>query len=210
MAPKGDKDKFLSSALRDIRDKWDDSWVQYHTERIPDIVYHYTDARGIVGIVQSNSLWASNAVFLNDASELIYLQNVVPAVIEELRTRYTDRHALSFITSFESWVPIVTSGPGNMAEPYVACFCADGDLLSQWRGYTPVGRGFAIGFRTTSLVTEPDFLRRVIYDEARQRQFLFALVTPACDAELPRRGRRTRSYRAGTRGGRSGSHQSLD
>ncbi|MGW3911150.1 DUF2971 domain-containing protein [Streptomyces sp. NPDC005070] len=35
---------------------------------------------------------------------------------------------------------------------YVTCFCENGDLLSQWRGYGGTG-GYAIGFRTESLKT---------------------------------------------------------
>ena len=29
---------------------------------------------------------------------------------------------------------------------YAFCFCEDGDLLSQWRGYGVLGRGYAVGF----------------------------------------------------------------
>ena len=33
---------------------------------------------------------------------------------------------------------------------YVACFCEDGDLLSQWRGYGAAG-GYAVGFHAAAL-----------------------------------------------------------
>src|SRR4051794_188276 len=37
----------------------------------PEILYHYTTAAGLIGIVQSQTLWATNAEFLNDAQELL-------------------------------------------------------------------------------------------------------------------------------------------
>lgn len=39
----------------------------------------------------------------------------------------------------------------QQAVPYVACFCEDGDLLSQWRGYGDGGGGYAIGFTPATL-----------------------------------------------------------
>src|SRR4051794_27438928 len=36
----------------------------------PKLLYHYTTAQGLIGIVQSHGLWATNADFLNDAQEL--------------------------------------------------------------------------------------------------------------------------------------------
>jgi hypothetical protein len=47
---------------------------------------------------------------------------------------------------------------------YVSCFCENGDLLSQWRGYGGIG-GYSIGFRVEALeglarnFTEGEFLR---------------------------------------------------
>lgn len=41
----------------------------------PEIVYHYTDAGGLQGIISSSSLWATDVEFLNDAQELIYARD---------------------------------------------------------------------------------------------------------------------------------------
>ncbi len=42
------------------------------TSSEPDHLYHYTDARGLIGIVTQAVLWATDAEFLNDAQELKY------------------------------------------------------------------------------------------------------------------------------------------
>ncbi len=38
----------------------------------PDVLFHYTNAAGLIGIVQEEVLWASDAEFLNDAQETRY------------------------------------------------------------------------------------------------------------------------------------------
>jgi hypothetical protein len=37
---------------------------------VPLALYHYTNASGLKGILESNSLWATDAEFLNDVQEL--------------------------------------------------------------------------------------------------------------------------------------------
>jgi hypothetical protein len=39
---------------------------------LPDTLYHYTDASGLHGILENNSLWATHAAYLNDSQEFIY------------------------------------------------------------------------------------------------------------------------------------------
>lgn len=36
----------------------------------PPRLYHYTDTRGLLGILDSQQLWATHAFYLNDATEL--------------------------------------------------------------------------------------------------------------------------------------------
>lgn len=35
-----------------------------------NLLYHYTDASGVLGILRNNSIWATNALYLNDAEEI--------------------------------------------------------------------------------------------------------------------------------------------
>jgi hypothetical protein len=64
----------------------------------------------------------------------------------------------------------------RMATYYVACFCEDDNLLSQWRAYGRSG-GFALGFRTAEYGRlRPDpmiiLLRRVVYEKSAQIKLL--------------------------------------
>jgi hypothetical protein len=38
----------------------------------PDSLTHYTDLRGMMGIIESKQIWASNVSFLNDRRELLH------------------------------------------------------------------------------------------------------------------------------------------
>ena len=38
----------------------------------PEYLYHYTSQKGILGILQTNKLWMTNILYLNDSSEFTY------------------------------------------------------------------------------------------------------------------------------------------
>ncbi len=45
----------------------------YWVERpFPEVLYHYTDVAGLLGIVNRAALWATHARFLNDATEIVH------------------------------------------------------------------------------------------------------------------------------------------
>jgi Protein of unknown function (DUF2971) len=125
----------------------------------PPILYHYTDAKGLIGIVDKQVLWATDAEFLNDAQELRYgraeMRKALLARADELGPPGTEGSADdSRATVMRSAADHLEPG-GEFARmqyhsAYVACFCEDGDLLSQWRAYGAAG-GYAIGFHTSAL-----------------------------------------------------------
>jgi hypothetical protein len=51
----------------------------------PDVLWHYTNAAGFLGIFRSGKLWATNTDYLNDASEMRYARILV------LRAVYNSR-----------------------------------------------------------------------------------------------------------------------
>ncbi len=44
------------------------------TDTLPKNLYHYTDKLGLEGILENQTLWATNYQFLNDASELVHFK----------------------------------------------------------------------------------------------------------------------------------------
>jgi hypothetical protein len=104
------------------------------------ILYHYTSQQGLLGIVQNKVLWMSNIRYLSDAAEFGYAAGLVREVLNQsLRTErgpWNDYYAGILDTLDETL----------HSAPSVASFSEEGDLLSQWRAYTPNGLGFSVGF----------------------------------------------------------------
>jgi hypothetical protein len=66
------------------------------------------------------------------------------------------------------------------AGAFMACFCENGDLLSQWRGYGSLGGGFSLGFKAKQLknrlwkysgINEGRGFFKVLYGFAEEREW---------------------------------------
>ena len=106
------------------------------------VLFHYTSAEGLCGIVSTGSIWATHASFVNDTSEQSYGQSLLPVALDRLS-------AAGFEDVQRLLTPMLQSGIGH--DVYAACFCEYDDLLPQWRGYGADGSGYAIGFPSASL-----------------------------------------------------------
>jgi Protein of unknown function (DUF2971) len=125
-----------------------------------DLLYHYTNTAGLIGILTSGSLWATDVSFLNDAQEMRYGREKLVDALAAEGQRLIDSDAPAYGANYNRGTvmhsaadSIRTDTPPDGHPPvtvYIACFCEDGDLLSQWRGYAE-GSGFAIGFRRDHL-----------------------------------------------------------
>jgi Protein of unknown function (DUF2971) len=136
------------------------------TPNKPSRLYHYTDVAGLIGILEHQVLWATDAEFLNDAQELQFgrtgLLDALHLRASELSTGEThDDHPaypdpLAYTTASMMLGAAERIQPGTRHDEYfhvavyVSCFCEEADLLSQWRGYA-AGGGFAIGFSSSAL-----------------------------------------------------------
>lgn len=134
-------------------------------------LYHYTNSSGLLGILESQKLWATEASYLNDSNEVEY---GLAAVADELRKIVCEEYAEpKKIILSEALVALQT----KHEEIYVACLSEDGDLLSQWKGYADFGSGFAIELDCTELPKRKRkhqffdiTISRVIYDRVKQSQ----------------------------------------
>jgi hypothetical protein len=107
-----------------------------------EIFYHYTNSTGLLGIFESNNLWATHFRFLNDSSEFEYGMEIIFDILNEyLESKsIVEEDKKRIIEVFKLQESLF-----NDNTAYITCFCTDGDLLSQWRGYAG-GSGYAIGF----------------------------------------------------------------
>jgi hypothetical protein len=115
---------------------------------LPDgIVYHYTDAFGLEGIVRKKQIWATHYRFQNDPRELKegedFVRELAKAMLVESGTPL-ERHLLlkSFLDDYEQMA--VTK---IVKDLYIASFTEARDDLSQWRAYGGRGGGYCIGVK---------------------------------------------------------------
>lgn len=113
-------------------------------------IYHYTDLNGLKGIIESNSLWATNFRFLNDAAELEHgtalFVNALNYLTDELGQDNIElmREKILEYKTRQSW------------HQYNISFCEAPDLLSQWRGYGSA-QGVCIEFDSDELLESLNF-----------------------------------------------------
>src|SRR5688500_15747865 len=116
-------------------------------------LYHYTSLNGLMGIVQSGSLLATDMRYFNDATEIEHatnqLREAINLRIARLRKK-SQRARRQLLRLCFSWIASRFTA-GHVF--YVGSFTANGNLLSQWRSYCPVGRGVSIGFDPTAVQT---------------------------------------------------------
>ena len=110
------------------------------SEEPPDVLYHYTDQEGLLGIVSTGKMWATNIEYLNDQREY---RHALALMEECLRGRQPDHRALKLL---KQWL----SGTKPI-ESYVCSFSCESDSLPQWRAYGGSAGGYAIGFEGNTL-----------------------------------------------------------
>jgi hypothetical protein len=129
---------------------------------VPDL-YHYTTPDGLIGMLRSRSIWASETRSATDTSEIGYGERLIRETLE--------MEAANVPEDLRRWLSAFTLVVDEVARHqriFVASFCEKGDLLEQWRAYAV--SGYCIRFRGAVLEELPNWLlSRVTYDPERQR-----------------------------------------
>ena len=112
----------------------------------PPILYHYTSADGVIGILSSKELWATNIEFLNDTNEILEAVRVARNIIENLIDRDTFSHGEKLLMNK------MREHAGSAAKRfYVVSFSETSDSLLHWQAYCSGSGGYAIGFPSKHL-----------------------------------------------------------
>ncbi len=106
-----------------------------------ETLYHYTSLSGLLGIVGSGVLRSSDIRYMNDSAELRHTLDLLQGHISRRIQAGSDNPAL--LNQLLDWLSHrIASGPMIFG----ASFRANGNLLSQWRGYSVHGKGVSLGF----------------------------------------------------------------
>lgn len=112
------------------------------SERPSGLLYHYTNASGLLGIFREKAVWASSAYHLNDSNEFRYaIQLVREQLINNIRYE-NGPHNQTYGKVLENLENIQ-----DVVQVFVASFSEERDLLSQWLSYGNRLNGYAIGVR---------------------------------------------------------------
>jgi hypothetical protein len=156
--------------------------VQYDPETT---LWHYTNGRGLIGIVESGSIFATHVACLNDSTEIRYAAKLMRDALLDLKQKLAeDIEAIRFIdkvlelTSEDPKIP--NHAPSRF---FVSCFTTQEDDLSQWRAYGDTGgeNGYAIGFVARGFNGYPNSaVLRVNYDRELHKE----IASKVADATL--------------------------
>lgn len=150
--------------------RWMDLTYVQDASRIPPILYHYTDAAGLEGMLRSGRVWATDYRFLNDKLEIEYTRSSVRKLISSKLSKTTN------VIKVALYSALLKNNIIPLDDAFIFSMSDDGDDLSQWRGYAKEGNGFCIGFCGPSIYKsgEPDNAQfgfvKVLYNVNHQQQ----------------------------------------
>lgn len=129
----------------------------------PNYIFHYTSNNGLVGILNSASLWLTDIEFLNDHNEYNYFLDKVKDTLLGRSNHYSNAKyewIADRITTIDEYI--------GVSRIFVGSFTTERNSLSQWRGYSD-GSGFNLRFSFPKLKKHVESLgcslSQVIYSE---------------------------------------------
>jgi Protein of unknown function (DUF2971) len=130
-------------------------------------LYHYTDARGLEGIITAQQIWFTHYQHLNDPTEIEFGMDVAKATLAEFGARMPKVKIFCDIVT-----DLFSADNLNSAfEFYITSFCRNRDDLHQWRNYAQDGQGFAIGLAPQLFAIE---------DKPNRKPHENVFVAPVC------------------------------
>ena len=138
-------------------------------------LYHYTTFSGLLGIVGSNKIWAGDIRYMNDSAEL---KHTVDLIRIEITERIVAGHAKpDLLNQFLDWVTHRITN-GHML--FASSFRANGNLLSQWQGYSRIGKGVSLGFNPKFILkcaqAQSFQIGKCIYNRKEQRRLICQVI----------------------------------
>jgi hypothetical protein len=144
-------------------------------------LFHYTNAKGLLGILNTNKLWATGSYCSNDRSELKYFSEILNKKIDEkfkIDIYENSFYAINKMIISDKYIKEITNILDNLKH-FITCFSLiNGEdeyhhgLLSQWRGYGDDG-GYAIEFDKSKLF---NFSKKLVDMNKRQQIILDKVI----------------------------------
>lgn len=115
-------------------------------EREPDFtLYHYTTMEGLLGIIESKSIWATEIHYLNDSNEYNFASELLHKAAEK------NPDFISRSKSQRTWDFVEAAKLTTRTAAFVTCFSRLRDDLSQWRAYDQGRPAYCLAFRNSTI-----------------------------------------------------------
>lgn len=144
---------------------------ELNKEQADDVIngplYHYTDAKGLLGIIENKKIWATHIRYLNDTREFSHSIELAERILADRDFPGADELGEDDLSKLGYF-----TGHTAKYDSFVASFSEQHDDLSQWRAYSRNGAGFNIRFQPDLLDLKAQEgltrLYRCIYCEEEQ------------------------------------------
>lgn len=165
------------------------------------MLFHYTSAEGLLGLLGGPGLkakmWLTQVHYLNDSEEALHAYKLTAYELRRLEKECPNlkRAAAGFLGIPHDTQPWQEPTGFAVTREFTFSLSEERDLLSQWRGYTPLG-GYSVGYRVSDLKRFAAHhgirIAQCIYEEAVQRELVATALIQIEDAY--RRGEIAEKY----------------
>ncbi|MDC7243782.1 MAG: DUF2971 domain-containing protein [Sphaerochaetaceae bacterium] len=132
----------------------------------PEYLYHYTNSDALINIVENSEFWLTHIQYFNDKKEY---HDGVDLILKTLTSR-KDELGSELFKSLKN-IFLGNQWLNKSMNVGVLSFSSKRDLLSQWRGYTKIGKGYCLGIKTNELFNQKmkvHFCRCIYHDSEKK------------------------------------------
>jgi hypothetical protein len=138
-------------------------------------IWHYTNAPGFLGIIESGSIRATQVAAVNDSTETVYATRLYRGAITRLQQAHAgDDLVQGFLQGVLDETVEAPDMPGHAdSKFFISCFTKLEDNIQQWMNYGGEHgeNGYAIGFNPRGLLIDGNtVVVKVNYDTALHQE----------------------------------------
>ncbi len=160
--------------------EWGEGRVEQHEDHGQSPLYHFTSSAGLAGILSSGNFWATHIRDFDDEAELRHAFAIASELVDAALERAQSRCVRAVLAGVSKALAVFE----DHFDLYVVSLCERTDLEDMWKDYADQDRGFALEIvpdgDPEQAPTREDkpvlILRKVIYDEGRQRELFNSVI----------------------------------
>lgn len=114
-----------------------------------DLVWHYTDTAGLLGVVRDHEIWAHHSRFMNDQGEGEFFDGLLEKFVNDNSLGLSRNDQAEWVDLLHQTHTIVDYGQPTAVDSrnnFLVCGSISGDELTLWRNYGQGTRAYAVAF----------------------------------------------------------------